>query len=63
LSQEIISASNAVNELDKDAAKIYAVVSTINSISEQTNLLTLNTAIEAAVTGEQCRCFSLVAYA
>ncbi|NMU84283.1 methyl-accepting chemotaxis protein, partial [Vibrio parahaemolyticus] len=48
LSNEIQSASQAVAELDANAAQIDEVVTTINGISEQTNLLALNAAIEAA---------------
>ncbi|MGF1692957.1 methyl-accepting chemotaxis protein [Photobacterium kagoshimensis] len=61
LSGEINQASEAVNELDSNAAKIDDVVTTINSISEQTNLLALNAAIEAARAGEQGRGFAVVA--
>ncbi|KMV28760.1 chemotaxis protein [Photobacterium swingsii] len=61
LSGEINQASDAVNELDSNAAKIDDVVTTINSISEQTNLLALNAAIEAARAGEQGRGFAVVA--
>ncbi|MDF2152239.1 methyl-accepting chemotaxis protein [Vibrio sp. CAU 1672] len=61
LSNEIQSASQAVAELDTNAAQIDEVVTTINSISEQTNLLALNAAIEAARAGEQGRGFAVVA--
>lgn len=61
LANEISSASHAVTELDSNAAQIDAVVSTINAISEQTNLLALNAAIEAARAGEQGRGFAVVA--
>ncbi|MGF1723789.1 methyl-accepting chemotaxis protein [Photobacterium nomapromontoriensis] len=61
LSGEINSAAQAVTELDNNAAKIDDVVTTINGISEQTNLLALNAAIEAARAGEQGRGFAVVA--
>lgn len=61
LSEEISQAANAVAELDTNAAKIDDVVTTINGISEQTNLLALNAAIEAARAGEQGRGFAVVA--
>lgn len=61
LSNDISSASNAVNVLNDNASKIDEVVSTINAISQQTNLLALNAAIEAARAGEQGRGFAVVA--
>lgn len=61
LSIEIGDASEAVNNLNENAAKIDEVVTTINAISEQTNLLALNAAIEAARAGEQGRGFAVVA--
>ncbi|WP_394147052.1 methyl-accepting chemotaxis protein [Shewanella atlantica] len=61
LSNEIANASTAVHELNENAAKIDEVVTTINAISEQTNLLALNAAIEAARAGEQGRGFAVVA--
>ncbi|ODR87348.1 methyl-accepting chemotaxis protein [Shewanella xiamenensis] len=61
LSDEISAASNAVNTLNDNASKIDEVVSTINAISQQTNLLALNAAIEAARAGEQGRGFAVVA--
>ena len=61
LSSDISQASDAVTELDSNAAKIDDVVTTINGISEQTNLLALNAAIEAARAGEQGRGFAVVA--
>lgn len=61
LSNEIGDASTAVDTLNENAAKIDEVVTTINSISQQTNLLALNAAIEAARAGEQGRGFAVVA--
>ncbi|KAB2823671.1 methyl-accepting chemotaxis protein [Aliivibrio finisterrensis] len=61
LSEEINQAANAVQELDSNAAKIDDAVATINGISQQTNLLALNAAIEAARAGEQGRGFAVVA--
>ncbi|CAG23716.1 methyl-accepting chemotaxis protein [Photobacterium profundum] len=61
LGTEINSAAEAVAELDNNAAQIDDVVTTINAISEQTNLLALNAAIEAARAGEQGRGFAVVA--
>ena len=61
LASDIANASEAVNELNDNASRIDEVVTTINAISEQTNLLALNAAIEAARAGEQGRGFAVVA--
>lgn len=61
LSNEIAEASDAVSVLNENASKIDEVVTTINAISQQTNLLALNAAIEAARAGEQGRGFAVVA--
>ncbi|MBY5991388.1 methyl-accepting chemotaxis protein [Ferrimonas balearica] len=61
LVDEVHSASSAVSQVNTNAARIDAVVTTINGISEQTNLLALNAAIEAARAGHQGRGFAVVA--
>ncbi|QIR14197.1 methyl-accepting chemotaxis protein [Shewanella aestuarii] len=61
LTSRISEAFASVEQLSKDATQINAVVTTINAISEQTNLLALNAAIEAARAGEQGRGFAVVA--
>ncbi|GGI73864.1 methyl-accepting chemotaxis protein [Shewanella gelidii] len=61
LVNDVQSAANAVSQVNVNAAKIDAVVATINGISEQTNLLALNAAIEAARAGHHGRGFAVVA--
>jgi len=61
LSRYIAQASSSVDTLNTNATQINAVITTINAISEQTNLLALNAAIEAARAGEQGRGFAVVA--
>ena len=61
LSGNIQRSSAVVNEVEHGVDRIGSVVDTIRSISEQTNLLALNAAIEAARAGEQGRGFAVVA--
>jgi aerotaxis receptor len=61
LSGEIEAAAQRVEKLANESTNIGAVVDVIKSIAEQTNLLALNAAIEAARAGEQGRGFAVVA--
>ncbi|WP_033135882.1 methyl-accepting chemotaxis protein [Aeromonas finlandensis] len=61
LAEEIASAGNTVQEVAKASEQIGTVLAVIQSIAEQTNLLALNAAIEAARAGEQGRGFAVVA--
>lgn len=61
LEQQIDSAGKNIHILDDEVKNIANVLSVIQSIAEQTNLLALNAAIEAARAGEQGRGFAVVA--
>ncbi|TRX73928.1 methyl-accepting chemotaxis protein [Pseudomonas mangiferae] len=61
MSGDIRGAAEAVSELASQVATIDQVLAVIRGISEQTNLLALNAAIEAARAGEQGRGFAVVA--
>ncbi|WP_415904764.1 methyl-accepting chemotaxis protein [Neptuniibacter sp. QD48_55] len=61
LSDNVAAANTVMNELNHHTSKIGEVVSVIREISEQTNLLALNAAIEAARAGEAGRGFAVVA--
>ena len=61
LAQKIEEAGNTMHRLAEDSQRVGAVLDVIRGIAEQTNLLALNAAIEAARAGEQGRGFAVVA--
>lgn len=61
LAQQINESAAVVGDLEKDSETIGSVLDVIRGIAEQTNLLALNAAIEAARAGEQGRGFAVVA--
>ncbi len=61
LSDKLLDSENVVKELEKESVTIASVLGVIRGIAEQTNLLALNAAIEAARAGEQGRGFAVVA--
>ena len=61
LTQDVGNAANNANELVEDVEAISGIMTEIQGIADQTNLLALNAAIEAARAGEQGRGFAVVA--
>lgn len=61
LNNEIKGASSVIHKLAEDTQNVNQILDVITSIAEQTNLLALNAAIEAARAGEQGRGFAVVA--
>ncbi len=61
ISDSVRESSNTIEELGRSSHEIGEIVAVINDIADQTNLLALNAAIEAARAGEQGRGFAVVA--
>lgn len=61
LAAEVGNSTEAMNELQRESDKIGSVLDVIKSVAQQTNLLALNAAIEAARAGEAGRGFAVVA--
>lgn len=61
IAEQVVKASSSAGELKQKADKVQQVIEVINGIADQTNLLALNAAIEAARAGEAGRGFAVVA--
>ncbi|WP_139460353.1 methyl-accepting chemotaxis protein [Aeromonas veronii] len=61
INREVLRTAGTIGQLEQQCSQIGGVISVIRGIAEQTNLLALNAAIEAARAGEQGRGFAVVA--
>ncbi|MEH8216779.1 methyl-accepting chemotaxis protein [Aeromonas veronii] len=61
INREVLRTADTIGQLEQQCSQIGSVISVIRGIAEQTNLLALNAAIEAARAGEQGRGFAVVA--